>query len=155
VNVNPLSLNLEGGTQPEIFRRRVDAIVHELSADAAQFWQEALARDGPIAIWVINGERRLFNGHQRYHGAMQAGVDIPASHIFIVDEKGSTIPTWRFDRMTWLPGFIGWWRFSKCRRIGFLYLGLSPLRTEGTLARERMGLFFPRSGVRSHERNGW
>lgn len=105
MDFNPLSLNLKGGTQPEIFQGRVDVIAQELMADAAKFWQEALTQNGPITIWEINGERWLFDGHHRYHAAIQAGVDIPASHILIVDKTGSAIPTWRFDQMTWLPGF--------------------------------------------------
>ena len=102
--VNPLSLNLKGGTQPEIFQGTVYAIAQELKTDAAKFWQDALAKDGPIEIWEIQGERWLFNGHHRYQAAIQAGVDIPAAHIRIVAKSSSSIPTWRFDQMTWLPG---------------------------------------------------
>lgn len=102
--MDPLSLNLKGGTQPEIFQGTVDAIVQELKTDPVKFWQEALAKDGPIEIWEIQGERWLFNDHHSYQAATQAGVDVPASHIRIVTQTGSSIPTWRFDQMTWLPG---------------------------------------------------
>jgi hypothetical protein len=105
MDVNPLSLNLKGGTQPEIFQGRVDAIVQELTADATRFWRQSLAQNALIEIWEINGERWLYDGNHRYHAAIQAKVDIPSSNIKIVDKTGSTIPTWRFDQMTWLPGF--------------------------------------------------
>jgi hypothetical protein len=103
-NVSPQALNVKGGTQPEVFKGTVDAMVQELKTDPVKFWQDALATDGPIEIWEINGERWLFNGNHRYQAAIQAGADIPAANIKIVDKTGSTIPTWRFDQMTWLPG---------------------------------------------------
>lgn len=103
-NVVPLSLNLKGGVQLEIFQGTVDAMVQELKTDPARFWQEALAKDDPIEIWEIQGERWLFNGHHRYQAAIQAGIDIPTTQVQIVAKSGSQIPTWRFDQMTWLPG---------------------------------------------------
>ena len=102
--MTPQSLSLKGGAQPEIFLGTVDAMIQELKTDPAKFWREALAKDGPIEIWEIKGERWLFNGNHRYQAAVQAGVDIPTSHIKVVDKTGVTIPTWRFDQMTWLSG---------------------------------------------------
>ena len=102
--MNPQSLNVKGGTQPEIFQGTVDAMTRELKTDPARFWQDALVRDGPIEIWEIAGERWLYNGNHRYQAAIQAGVDIPANHIMIVDKTGSSMPTWRFDQMTTIPG---------------------------------------------------
>lgn len=72
--------------------------------DPGRFWQEALARDGPIEVWVIQGERYLHNGNHRFHAAVQAGVGIPADHIRIMDKTGSQIPTFRFADLTWLSG---------------------------------------------------
>jgi hypothetical protein len=79
-------------------------MVRELTTDPAKFWQDALATDGPLEIWEINGERWLANGNHRFQAANRAGVEIPVSHVQIVDKTGLTIPTWRFDQMTWLPG---------------------------------------------------
>jgi hypothetical protein len=104
MDVDPLSLDLKGSTQPELFRGTVDAMVQELRVDAAKFWQESLARNGPIEIWEINGERWLFNGNHRYQAAVAAGVAIPAAIFAIVVRTGSSIPTYPFDQMTWLPG---------------------------------------------------
>jgi hypothetical protein len=102
--LTPQSLNLKGGTQPEIYKGTVDGIAQALLTDPAGFWQNALVQDGPIEIWEINGERWLFNGNHRYQAAMKAGVEIPESQIKIVDMTGTAIPTWRFDQMTWLTG---------------------------------------------------
>ncbi len=102
--MTPQSLNLKGGTQPEIYRGTVDAMVRELLTSPVAFWQQALARDGPVEIWEINGERWLFNGNHRYQAALQAGVEIPDSQVEIVDMTGTAIPTWRFDQMIWLAG---------------------------------------------------
>jgi hypothetical protein len=104
VPMTPTSLDLRGGTQPEIFKATVDAMVLELLADPARFWQQALAQDGPIEIWEISGERWLYNGNHRYQAAVLANVEIPDSQIIIVDQTGSSIPTWRFDQMIWLAG---------------------------------------------------
>ena len=98
----PQSLNLAGGTQPEIFGTTVEAMTQQLQADAAKFWQAALTQDGPIEIWEVNGVRWLYNGNHSYQAAIQAGVEIPVSHIKIVDMTGTAIPTWRFDQMVWL-----------------------------------------------------
>jgi len=102
--LSPQLLNLKGGTQPEIYQGTVDAIAQELRVDPTTFWQDAKLDDGPIEIWEINGDRWLFNGNHRYQAAIQAGVDIPDTHIWIVHKSGSTIPTWRFDQMIWLAG---------------------------------------------------
>jgi hypothetical protein len=104
MTLDPLLLNLKGGTQPEIFEGTVDDMAGELRLDAMKFWLAALAKDGPIEIWEINGERWLANGNHRYQAAIRAGVAIPADMIGIVDMSGCTAPTWRFDQMTWLPG---------------------------------------------------
>jgi hypothetical protein len=103
--VDPNALGIKGSTQPEIFRGTVDAMVQQLRTNAAQFWQIALATDGPIDIWVINHERYLFNGNHRFQAALQAGVAIPANMIRIVDKTGSQIPTYLLMDLTWLPGF--------------------------------------------------
>ena len=100
--MDPQSLNVKGGTQPELYHGTIDAMVRELKTNPAKFWQDAIGRDGPIEIWEINGERWLFNGNHRYQAAVQAGVDIPSDQIVIVVKTGSSIPTWRFDQMTWL-----------------------------------------------------
>ena len=102
--MNLKSLNVKGGTQPELFQGTVDAMARELRTNPAKFWADALAKDGPIEIWEIRGERWLYNGNHRYLAAVQAGVDIPANHITIVDKTGSSIATWPFDQMTTLPG---------------------------------------------------
>ena len=102
--MTPQSLNGIGGTQPEIYRGTVDEMVQALQADSTAFWPKALARDGPIEIWEINGERWFFNGNHRFHAAVQAGVEIPDTHILVVDKTGTAILTWRFDQMTWLSG---------------------------------------------------
>jgi hypothetical protein len=101
MEVDPQSLNIQGSTQPEIFRGTVEAMIQALKSDAGKFWQESLARNGPIEIWEINGERWLFNG---YHASLQAGVTIPAAILLMVSRTGTNIPTYRFDQMTWLPG---------------------------------------------------
>lgn len=102
--MTPQSLNLLGGTQPEIYRGTVDFFTQKLITNPALFWQAAMARDGPIVIWEINGERWLYNGNHRYQAALQAGVEIPDSQIKTVDMSGTTILTWRFDEMIWLAG---------------------------------------------------
>jgi hypothetical protein len=103
-NVTPHALNVSGGTQPDIYEGTVVDIAVELGMAAAGFWQQAMIDDGPIAIWIINGERWLSNGNHRFQAAIRAGVEIPESHITITDMSGRAIPTWRFDQMTWLPG---------------------------------------------------
>jgi hypothetical protein len=102
--VNPNSLGIKGSTQPEIFRATVDGMAQQLRADPAKFWQDALANDGPIEIWVINGEHYLFNGNHRCQAALQAGVDIPGAMIRIVDKTGSQIPTFLLKDVIWLAG---------------------------------------------------
>ena len=102
--MDPHSLDIEGGTQPELFQGTIDAMVLELKTNPAKFWHDALVMDGPIEIWEINGERWLFNGNHRYQAAVQAGVDIPTDQIVIVVKPSSSIPTWRFDQMTMLSG---------------------------------------------------
>ena len=41
---------------------------------------------GPIEVWVIRGERYLFNGNHRFQAALQASVEIPADLIRIVEK---------------------------------------------------------------------
>lgn len=98
------ALNVSGGTQPDIYIGTVDDIAVELGVDPAGYWQQAMIDDGPIAIWIINGERWLSNGNHRFQAAIRAGVEIPESHVTITDMSGTAIPTWRFAQMTWLPG---------------------------------------------------
>ena len=95
---------MKGGTQPEIYRATVEAIAQELLSDPTAYWQSALAQDGPIEIWEINGERWLYNGNHRYQAAVLANVDIPESQVSVVAMTGTSIPKWRFDQMTWLAG---------------------------------------------------
>jgi hypothetical protein len=57
-----------------------------------------------LEIWEINGQRWLANGNHRYQAAIRAGVPIPSDHVRIIDKTGHTIPTWRFDQTSWLPG---------------------------------------------------
>jgi hypothetical protein len=97
-------LNVQGGTQPEIFQGTVDAMVQDLRTDPATFWRKAFTEDGPIEIWDINGERWIYNGNHRYQASLQAGVDIPDSEVRCVDRKGAAILTWRFNQMIFLPG---------------------------------------------------
>jgi hypothetical protein len=101
----PQALGVKGSTQPEIFRGTVDAMVQQLRADADRFWQESLARDGPIDIWVIRGERFLYNGNHRFHAASQAGVEIPSQAVRITDMTATTIPTFLLENVVWLSGF--------------------------------------------------
>jgi hypothetical protein len=102
--VSPQALAIKGSTQPEIFRATVNAMAQALATDPAKFWQEALARNGSIEIWEISGDRFLYNGNHRYHAAIQAGVEIPAAAVVIVDRTGSSIVTYPLDQLTWLPG---------------------------------------------------
>ncbi len=78
-------------------------MAQQLKANPTKFWQDALAKDGPIEIWNINGERYLFNGNHRFQAALQAGVDIPVDMIRIVDKTGSQIPTFLLKDLTWFP----------------------------------------------------
>jgi hypothetical protein len=102
--VDPQALGIKGSTQPEVFRGTVDAMARELRSDAPRFWQESLARDGPIEIWEIDGERFLYNGNHRFQAALQEGVQIPAVMIRIVEVTGSNIPTFLLEDLVWLPG---------------------------------------------------
>src|SRR3954466_4459309 len=52
-------------------------MAQQLLTDEARFWQDTLAKDGPIEVWEIHGERFLFNGNHRYQAAVAAGADIP------------------------------------------------------------------------------
>ena len=79
-------------------------MIQKLRTDADAFWRDALAADGPLEIWEINGGRWLANGNHRFQAAIRAGADIPADHVRIVDKTGQAIPTWRFDQMSRLPG---------------------------------------------------
>ena len=97
-------MNLSGSTQPELFEGTVDAMTRELMTDPARFWRHALAADGPIEIWEIQGERWLANGNHRFQAAVRAGVEIPADQLRMMVKTGLVIPTWRFNEMTWLPG---------------------------------------------------
>src|SRR5688500_7456343 len=103
-DVSPHSLNVCGATQPEIYRGTVDDMAQAIRTDPDHFWQEALRSDGKIEIWVINGERYLYNGNHRYQAALAAGAEIPDDMIHMEDRTGSAILTYRFDQMTWLPG---------------------------------------------------
>ena len=79
-------------------------MAQQLRANPTTFWHDALSKDGPIEIWVVNGERYLFNGNHRFQAALQAGVEIPADMIRIVDKTGVQIPTFLLADLTWLPG---------------------------------------------------
>jgi hypothetical protein len=103
--VKPQDLNIRGSTQPEVFRSTVDAMARALRSDADRFWHDSVARDGPIDVWEIGGERFLFNGNHRYQAAVQEGVDIPDFAVRVVDMTGTSIPTFPLDKLTWLPGF--------------------------------------------------
>ena len=103
--MNPRTLGIKGSTQPEIFQGTVDAMAFLLLADAALFWRDALSRDGPIEVWVIQGERYLYNGNHRYHAAVRAGVEIPEGAVVLVDKAGSPIPSFLLKDLVWLPGF--------------------------------------------------
>jgi hypothetical protein len=102
--MSPQSLNVVGSTQPEVFRLTVEEMAQAVMADPAFFWINTVQSDGPIEIWVINGERFLFNGNHRYQAALAAGADIPPDVIDVKDKTGSSILTFRFDQMVWLPG---------------------------------------------------
>jgi len=103
--VIPSQLNIQGSTQPEIFRDTVEAMAKLLHLDAHAFWQNAMQKNGPIEIWEINGIRWLYNGNHRYQAAVQAGVEIPDSQFVIVDKTGSSIVTFKFPQMTWVSGY--------------------------------------------------
>lgn len=79
-------------------------MVQRLQADAEGFWRGSLAQDGPIEIWVIQGERYLFNGNHRYHAADIARRAIPDDMIKIVEKPGVPIPTFLLKDLVWLPG---------------------------------------------------
>ena len=79
-------------------------MVRELTTDPAKFWQDALATDGPLEIWEINGERWLANGNHRFQAALRAAAAIPGDHVRILEKSNLAIPTWRFADMIWLPG---------------------------------------------------
>lgn len=102
--MSPQSLSVVGSTQPEIFRVTVDEMARALTVDPTFFWASTLRMNGPIEVWVINGERYLFNGNHRYQAALAAGADIPPEAVVIVDQTGSSILTFRFDQMVWMPG---------------------------------------------------
>jgi len=102
--VDPQSLGIKGSTQPEVYQGTVDAMVKALHKDAARFWQDSTAQDGPIEVWEIGGERYIYNGNHRFHAAVLAGVNIPASAMRIVDMTGTVIPTFLLQNQTWLPG---------------------------------------------------
>lgn len=102
--MTPQSLNIRGSTQPEIFRGTVDRMARAISKDPDKFWRRAFARDGPIVVWEINGDRFLFNGNHRYHAAIQAGAEIPDDMVRYEDRTGSPIPLFPLDQQTWLPG---------------------------------------------------
>jgi hypothetical protein len=102
--MNPNSLGIKGSTQPEIFRGTVDAMAQQLQADPAKFWRDALAKDGPIEIWDIDGDLYLFNGNHRFQAALQSGVDIPKDVIRVVHRAGCQVPTFLLENLIWLPG---------------------------------------------------
>ncbi len=102
--VDPMSLNIAGSTQIELFDGTIQAMRAQLRSNAAAFWKNALSQDGPIEIWEINGQRYLYNGNNRWHAALEEGVTIPADSIRIIDKTGSQIPTWPLDQMVRLPG---------------------------------------------------
>jgi hypothetical protein len=104
-SVSPAALGVKGSTQPEVFRATVDAMAQQLALNAASFWQDSLAQDGPITVWIINGERYLYNGNHRFQAALQAEVEIPADAIQVEDKAGSQIPTFLLEDLTWVPGF--------------------------------------------------
>jgi hypothetical protein len=97
-------LNLKGSTQPEIYKDTVDAMIQALLANSTAFWRNAEVIDGPMEIWEIDGDRWVYNVNHRYQAALQIDVEIPDSHIQLIDRTGSLIPTWRFDQMIWLAG---------------------------------------------------
>ena len=103
--MQPHQLQIEGTTQPEVFVGTVDSMVQAIQRDANAFWQDAVANDGPIEIWTMNGRRFLYNGNHRFHAAVRAGADIPDFAIVLVDRSGSTIPTFPLSQVDWLPGF--------------------------------------------------
>jgi hypothetical protein len=103
--VEPKALDIKGSTQPEIFRGTVDAMVQQLTTHPLKFWQDTLVNDGPLEIWVINGERYLYNGNHRFQAALLAGVEIPPDLIVLVDKTGSQIPTFLLEDLVWLSGF--------------------------------------------------
>lgn len=103
-DVDPKSLNVQGGTQPDYYPDTVNDMVAEIRADPDDFWSRTLQADGPIEIWVIGGGRFLANGNHRYRAAEAAGADIPDHLIVVKDMTGSQALTFRFDEMTPLPG---------------------------------------------------
>jgi hypothetical protein len=102
--VTPHSLGIIGSTQPEIFQGTVDAMAQSLLADPTRFWQDSLAKDGPIEVWILQGERFLYNGNHRFHAAVQAGVEIPGEMVRITDKTGSQIATFLLKDLVWLAG---------------------------------------------------
>lgn len=102
--MHPTALGIKGSTQPEIFKGTVDAMTQQLKANPTTFWQDTLATDGPMEIWILGGDRYLFNGNHRFQAALQADVEIPTDAIRIVNKVGLPIPTFLLKDLTWLPG---------------------------------------------------
>jgi hypothetical protein len=103
--LDPKSLGIKGSTQLEVFQGTVDAMAIQMKANPTKFWQDTLIKDGPVEIWIINGERYLYNGNHRFHAAVKAGVDIPKDVIRTANKTGSLIPTFLLKDLVWLPGF--------------------------------------------------
>ena len=102
--MDPTALGIVGSTQPELFQGTIDAIAARLLTDASAFWTESLAKDGPIEIWHIDGQRFLYNGNHRFHAAVLAGCDIPPGSILLVDKPGCAIPVFLLCNVVCLPG---------------------------------------------------
>ncbi len=47
-----------------------------LKANPTKFWNETLAKDGPIEIWGLEEGDFLYNGTHRFLAALQARVEI-------------------------------------------------------------------------------
>ena len=101
--IEPKFLNVKGATQPEIFEETVEKMVKQLKRNPNKFWRDTL-KDGPIEIWEIKGERFIYNGNHRFQAAIKAKVNIPKWAIEIKDKTTSSIPTFSFKNMDWIPG---------------------------------------------------
>jgi hypothetical protein len=104
--VDPRSLNIHGSMQPELFAGTVQGMRQQLSNlhTAEAFWRQSVARDGPITIYEISGQRFLFNGNHRFQAALAEGVPIPEWAIRIEQRPNYSGPLFGLDQMIWLPG---------------------------------------------------
>jgi hypothetical protein len=104
--VTPRSLNVNGSMDPVVFEGTIDGMRAQLRnpQTAEAFWRSTVARDGPITIYEINGQRYIFNGNHRFQAALAEGAEIPEWAIRVEQRPNYTGPLFRLDQMDRLPG---------------------------------------------------